>query len=345
VSYPDISIGPNWPIPGRRVPHILGPGGTICYYAAGSVVLDRYNPDGTVLQCLDRAETVLREALQGKLDRDFEAEFPVYWGGTWMLYDLPRKFAGTAKIQFISLDGHSSKMPVLHGKKSWLLARHSGPPMSSPEPVTVLSVEDTLSINPRGTWPPNKLSELLEWLSFVDPRLGPEIDKALVSSEGALTTIGLQAPNGLFVVRIEVPDRFRTTEFLKTRRKVLPKVMRKHAREVKVERITANAADIDYIYGRNLGSLSGLSGKRILLIGCGTIGSFLAQQLAQSGAGINGRFLVVDNDALKPANLGRHLLGVPYLHRNKAEACAEFLNSQLPGAKIEGSDCASAPGR
>jgi tRNA A37 threonylcarbamoyladenosine dehydratase len=85
-----------------------------------------------------------------------------------------------------------------------------------------------------------------------------------------------------------------------------------------------------------MGGRSNLSGKNIVLIGCGTIGSFLAQQLAQSGAGAaGGKLVLVDHDKLKTGNLGRHLLGTPYLDRPKAEGCRDFLRDQLPMLNIE----------
>lgn len=78
-----------------------------------------------------------------------------------------------------------------------------------------------------------------------------------------------------------------------------------------------------------------LAGKRIALIGCGTIGSFLAKQLAQSGAGSNGGQLVlIDSEALQPGNLGRHLLGMRDLGRNKAEACRDSIGTDLPHLDI-----------
>ncbi len=104
-----------------------------------------------------------------------------------------------------------------------------------------------------------------------------------------------------------------------------------------IERLIGVRADADYLFGRNLGSMNGLVDKRILLIGCGTIGSFLAHQLAQRGAGAKRGYLsLVDPDVLTTGNIGRHLLGVPYLGRNKAEACASYLNEQLPLLAIEG---------
>jgi tRNA A37 threonylcarbamoyladenosine dehydratase len=104
-----------------------------------------------------------------------------------------------------------------------------------------------------------------------------------------------------------------------------------------VERFAGVRIDEAYLFGRNLGGMRNLAGKKILLIGCGTIGGFLAQQLAQCGAGAGrGSLTLADPDVLKTGNLGRHVLGVPYLGQNKAEACAAFLKEQLPPLAIEG---------
>jgi molybdopterin/thiamine biosynthesis adenylyltransferase len=108
---------------------------------------------------------------------------------------------------------------------------------------------------------------------------------------------------------------------------------------VKIDRYNGFRADSAYVFGRNMGGRVNLSGKRILLVGCGTIGGFLAHQLVQSGAGADGgRLVLVDCDKMKTANLGRHLLGVPYLSRNKADACRDFLLQQLPLVRVEAHD-------
>lgn len=54
VEYPVIRIAPQYALPDRKLPHILGSDRGVCYYARGAVVLDRYDPAGTVLQCASR---------------------------------------------------------------------------------------------------------------------------------------------------------------------------------------------------------------------------------------------------------------------------------------------------
>ncbi|NEI31720.1 ThiF family adenylyltransferase [Rhizobium ruizarguesonis] len=147
--------------------------------------------------------------------------------------------------------------------------------------------------------------------------------------------LAIRASNGLFLCRASIPVAYRTKELLQTRRGNLHRTLTRIGSKISIERVNSAPADTEYIFDRYLEGSSTLPGKRILLIGCGTIGSFLAQQLAQCGAGSrDGELTLVDPDLLYPANLGRHLLGAPFLYENKANACAEFIMEQLPPLNI-----------
>src|SRR5699024_4239194 len=55
--------------------------------------------------------------------------------------------------------------------------------------------------------------------------------------------------------------------------------------------------------------------RRILLIGCGSIGSYMCNELIKSGLE---EITVVDMDILKAENIYRHLLGMEYVGQYKA---------------------------
>jgi hypothetical protein len=96
-------------MPDRVHPHLLGEG-HLCYLEATSTVLDRYEPGGTALFCLHRAGRVLRDAILGKSDEDFAAEFFAYWGGTAYV-DLPKEFeAGDAAVHWLALRPEEPEM-------------------------------------------------------------------------------------------------------------------------------------------------------------------------------------------------------------------------------------------
>lgn len=78
---------------------------------------------------------------------------------------------------------------------------------------------------------------------------------------------------------------------------------------------------------RNLPAKSpqGLLDKRVLLVGLGAIGGYMADALTKIGAGIESDFVLVDNDLFQPENVGRHLLGFIHCGKFKASAIIQYL--------------------
>jgi hypothetical protein len=316
-----------------QVPHVLRSDGTFCYLDGKAIVLDRYKPAETMIQCLERADKVLRDAVRGRLDEDLVGEFGAYWADGTVLMDLPERFEGDAKIQILKFDSHSGREEILvsDGASSFvtLHKRNGG---KDPEGLLcpVLRVP-ALSFDPKQSWPPKNLAELNTWMTSAAPTAVGAIEKAFARSTGHHQWICLSAPNGRFFVSAEIAKAYRTPELLKNRRAHIGETLRYMQGAVKISGYVGVPVDEEYVFSRNMGGMTNLAGKKILLIGCGTVGGFLAQHLAQSGAGAGGgKLTLVDNDKLKGANLGRHLLGSPYLDRNKADGCADFLREQLP---------------
>jgi hypothetical protein len=65
----------------------------------------------------------------------------------------------------------------------------------------------------------------------------------------------------------------------------------------------------------------------VLIIGVGSLGSFVANSLAQAGVG---RLGFVDHDLVSWANTGRHFLGAGSVGFNKAQCMADILLRQYP---------------
>ncbi|MET9697125.1 ThiF family adenylyltransferase [Streptomyces sp. NPDC006529] len=86
------------------------------------------------------------------------------------------------------------------------------------------------------------------------------------------------------------------------------------------------------LFARTQGLLSpALADTHVLLVGVGSVGSYLAEVLVRSGVG---RLTLVDPDRVEPANLGRSLFGVRDIGRNKAKATAKRLRKVNPRLKV-----------
>ncbi len=71
--------------------------------------------------------------------------------------------------------------------------------------------------------------------------------------------------------------------------------------------------------------------RKVMLLGCGSIGSKVSELLVQSGLE---RLILVDNDELRAGNVCRHALGLGYIGEPKATALKEHLLQYNPFADI-----------
>lgn len=79
------------------------------------------------------------------------------------------------------------------------------------------------------------------------------------------------------------------------------------------------------------GASTDLQDKKVLLVGCGSVGSNIAEQLVSAGIG---SLHLVDNDSFQSENLYRHTLNMKYLGANKASGLASKLENEYPYTKI-----------
>ncbi len=80
------------------------------------------------------------------------------------------------------------------------------------------------------------------------------------------------------------------------------------------------------------GVLAYLRERTVGVIGLGSGGSFAAVALAMSGVG---RFILIDDDVLEPANIVRHAADRRDLGRSKAAAVANLIHQRNPAAAVE----------
>ena len=91
-------------------------------------------------------------------------------------------------------------------------------------------------------------------------------------------------------------------------------------------------ADHDWIHARSA-DVGNFKTKRVMVIGCGALGGYVAHYLSRAGVG---HLTLLDNDTLQAENLGRHILGTGTIGFPKAIALAIQLQMQMPHLNIQG---------
>lgn len=349
----------------------------LCYFDKSSIVLDRYNIEGSVKMCIQQAETILEKVIQGKAIDDIPPEFNIYWSGIPTFTNLKNGEDQLGSLYFREQNGFYSAY-ITTGfdfllKYFKLLGEdHEDAAKLKPIPTFLVNSKKIPFIYEKD-WPPKVLGHFIEWLKEFDSSLIEKLKLQLKNPEfiksGHVGFI-FDTPSGQFGIDfiILVSEKFplyldkrqRYSNFDKAfldltredsekgtfnwRRKgdknvIIDFLFQGAGRDLPIDRLNCEPIDHHFIHGRNLVSQKSLANKKILLIGCGTIGGYLASFLSKHGAGAaeKGELILLDKETLSSGNLGRHILGMTYIGRYKSEALKEQLLLELPHLNISSS--------
>jgi len=316
----------------RLVPH-LGPDGYLCYAAPGTQVIDIYDPVGQIRTSLLQATEVLEQALAGKMKEDLQEEFFVYWDGIYCFHDIERRTSGS--IQLLQLS--DNKMYVLTDDVDRSRAKFARPGRRI-EGFTSRVALITSSAAPRPlqeNWPPKTVGQILDWQHELDDACRRKIRDKIIAAyregvPGLLIVIESQKTGYSYGFLVHDLQRNRPSDHRAGDQRI-------PIFNCPIDPVQMFRLDDKYLAERNIPGRTTLSGKRIGLIGCGTIGGFLGEMLVKAGAGTGGgELLLIDNDLVMPQNLGRHRLGFNYLFKPKAQALADELLIVLPSVRVRG---------
>jgi hypothetical protein len=363
LVYPKIRITEKPPfLPVQMAHGVIG--GDFCYLAEGSVVLDRYNRTGAIAFCLQQATSLIDQLISNptQSQADMQAEFQSYWFGSSLGTLLPVGLSelsiglGEAEVYKLSPRGPfgdiittskealhrvalswGASAQLLEARSCWLLRTNAPPDMSSTLPWTV--------------------KEMLVWLKAWDNSLYVALRNKIESDKSILHLsriyILIDSPVGWIGFGFTVNKRYisqATTKGTAGGRKLAGKAFFQYLHRFggsdKIFRLLTTDLSSDFLHTRNLsGSLkNGLSGLKIALLGCGSVGGYVAQALTRLGAGTEGgQFTLIDNQFLLPENIGRHALGFNALLKRKSDALKDELVLQFPYSNILSSPTAITP--
>lgn len=346
LSYPTIQLLARPAFLPKVLPHVSAEG-VLCLFAESSVVLDRFRPDIAVAQCLDKATWLLDQMVTDSkfYEAEFRGEFLVHWahadgpsafGG--LVGEHPKRASAMQWYEVGPADYHRLFVSADFEEVA-SFCQAAGWPHPTQIPIAgALFTSDKYPACPAHGLPKN-LSEAFTWLKAWDRRIYDEVqehllDRKLIKKRRRELLFG--SPAGWFGMGFSL-ERAIAVSFQRSR--PYRQYLHTHAKEIAVERRVFQEAGSTHVHQRNLMRLDAksLAGKKIALVGCGAIGSFLAAGLTRLGAGTGGGLLrCYDAGQLEPDNLGRHWLGYEGLFRNKAQAVAERAKAQFPFSHIEG---------
>jgi len=319
--------------PGEDTPELLAHvqnDGDYCYAHRDGHVIDRFEVAGSVAFSIDLMRASLERSQTSHAANEIAAEFPQHWFGHSVYIDLKEPTGADAKLFKLAREA-GDEIDLLTDSQR-VLGLLAGKRKLTEHPVAIVRPSKTLSFG-RGQRRPETFAEFMAWLAAIDSKAASEALEGVKATYPHQPHVFLVAPNGTVGVRLDFVPAFWNSF---KRAAALAWFVEHRASEVKITRLIGEAVGPNFIYTRNMDQDPNLSNNRITVVGCGTIGSHLAKMLAQAGGGYgaNGALGLIDQQKLRPGNIGRHLLGLPDIGRNKATAVRDLLKRFYPDLSV-----------
>ena len=332
----------------KLLPHINF-GGYLCYSQESEAEWDPNNIKTLYLQIDQMIQTTLNNSVKSLDDknierREMEGEFAAYWDPSINLYLLT---VPSPKIQLISqylskVNPSSSEITeeiVTYEKeqgeyKTWANQRGlSCTGLGITTRYFTIKAEHLSGEN----WPLNSFSDFLKWLVKVNYPAVIRIIDGIIQKPKSKNIILFDVKNqDLIAVYVELNLNIASLQRHKFNKKVnyksIASILSHKKSSKNFRKIRVLKTDKQTILTRNQKRpyIGDLRNKKIALIGCGTIGGYLAPLVLRSGAGCGiGFFHLFDHDIFQPHNFGRHYLLISDVGEFKSIALEKHLKSSI----------------
>lgn len=338
------------------LPHINN-GGYLCYVE--ELEAD-WNPNdiSSLYRTVDRQiqitlDNSIKSLNSGQVEQvELEGEFIAYWKPERATYALSDFEELNGNIAYLtrneSINGSDRIESILYGiqdkdsQEQWLSQRALKEYDSQKLNTFILKIRPTRLSGVH--WPPKDAQHLFKWLSIVDHNAKAHLIKYFVEHPYKhhliLLEVDKQDTFGVILELNQAAVQFTTYANSKKKGKGGRKIDLGRAGSVltgkyafnKFQRISFVKSDKNTILSRNRSrpEIGDLRTKKIALIGCGTIGGYVAELLIRAGAGMGTKSLdLYDPDKYGPQNFSRHTLSSHNFGRYKSDALKKTLEDSI----------------
>jgi len=312
--------------------------GKMCLFDLEGALIDT-NLCGLLNQCIERAILLLSNGLEGSNKEDFINEFSLYWS------QLPEKRIikcvipleeKTQKIKYVEqiIERRKNEKFSTYQKRTKLGQLFAA---SDTDSFSTWCISGTQKngfyfclTTEKYVYPPDAREVLkIEYINnLLGQSLASDCSKIMHKSGGDKVFIfQIKQPNGICIcIGVLLKNAIIEQTDIVYQIKDTP--------NLKIHPLSVQRIDKYYLMNRTK-DVAISDRKKLLLIGCGSIGGYLSNELVKVGFE---DITFVDEDFLCEDNIFRHFLGIEYVGQYKAEALVKYFKKNIPHIKLKAVD-------
>lgn len=304
------------------LPHVETDG-YVCFAQEEGSVLNYEDIEGLTHESISMAVQVVMDGISGKNHRDFIDEFGAYWDRLNKVKDITSLISPSDQVKKVHLYKAKSGTRYLADdnggfRKFLKLPNHD---IWKHHPAIYIPLKPETIITPPH---PAKIWDVSAIRKIIFDNLEPDQTSQLLSL--------IAKPHPEEVILLGLPKTYEGVTLFGINFKGVnhEHPLKDGGRAGEIIPLSVTRRDKEYLLPRG-GSNIALREKRVLLLGCGSVGGFIANELTRAGIL---RLTVLDKELLAHENLFRHVLGKKYVGKNKVDGIKEDIEGRLPYVEV-----------
>lgn len=305
-------------------PHVE-PDGAVCYRPQDEPLLDRRDPSGILAEAVVLAADTLRAGLEGGRAAEYASEVAAYWGSAFPQAEAVVGVLDPADAPRMVTAFHDAGDRItVAGSPAEFASFRAGRDVAHLTFVNAVYVPvDPASEDPG--FHPRDLATADGVARFAIPALRGDGDLwrrmlKRCNARDVLVVMGVRRPQG---------RRGLVGVLLRRDKEGSNTLDPERLRERRIEPVRIIPADPGFLLPRGGADLA-LTGRRVLLVGCGAVGGHVAFDLVKAGVG---EIHLLDHDRFEYANAFRHVCGRARVREHKALGVAAEILRLWPFVK------------
>jgi len=300
------------------IPHVDN-SGFICYAHDEGLIIDQTNVTGIIDGAFERVLKTLYDGMIKVNHQDIQAEFEAYWNKLENAVPFESNVELTNEVKYIKVAAFEnypwyfagdSNSDIMNYCYKYIGKTHIGTPKFL-NAIYIPLREGTTIIPPYygSFWTTSQIRQLIyKNVTNSNKREIERIARYKVNPNSILLLfISIPLSNGSKSLIGVKYSNFSAKDHNKNKwRKEFPHPLYKNDCNCRLAPLEISRHDKGYIMPRG-GGINKLNSKKVALIGCGSVGGYIAVELAKAGVQ---HLTLIDQDSLMQENVYRHVLGV-----------------------------------
>ena len=306
----------------------------VCTYDSNRITFYPEEVNKILEETVEKAREIISKGIVGTNENDFSNEFLAYWNGEFTNYSIIEPIDGVLEIYVAQINSNIKGFKEVIGNDTKQIEQYVTNINQHSEVIRYQPCIYLPFKSPPIPPIPENCKEIIQLIERNNPEYKDILLKYLNHNNFTGTVLFSVKFNELYSLagwKHRVADKNAIVKGFRLGKLPLS-VLEERLSSQRITRFNIERLDTSRLQKRVGNYNNILENKKVIIVGCGSIGSHIGFSIACSGIG---ELILTDDDILVPENITRHVCGMGQINQAKVDSLSQKLRNHFPNLKVQ----------